>query len=159
MAVKSSAASATQSQNECSVAGNAQKPLVYSCSGCSNVAQLANDIAVWLSREGVAEMSCIAGVGGHVRSIVKTAKSGRDIIALDGCPLACVRNTLAQHNIEPKWHIELTRMGLKKDNQENCTLADTYHALDYVYQQIGLNLHETPNPLTRIPGNANASEA
>ncbi len=34
-------------------------PLVYSCSGCSNVAQLANDIAVKLNSDGIAEMSCI----------------------------------------------------------------------------------------------------
>lgn len=39
-------------------------PLVYACSGCSNVAQLANTIAVRLDRAGLAEMSCIAGVGG-----------------------------------------------------------------------------------------------
>lgn len=42
-------------------AGN--KPLVYSCSGCSNIAQLANDVAIKMDREGIAEMSCIAGVG------------------------------------------------------------------------------------------------
>ncbi|HAQ85985.1 MAG TPA: zinc-binding protein, partial [Pseudomonas sp.] len=41
-------------------------PLVYACSGCSNVAQLANTLAVRLDRAGLAEMSCIAGVGGRV---------------------------------------------------------------------------------------------
>ena len=30
-------------------------PLVYSCSGCSNVAQLANTLAVRLDRAGLAE--------------------------------------------------------------------------------------------------------
>ena len=39
-------------------------PLVYSCSGCSSAAQMANDLALRLDRAGVAEMSCIAGVGG-----------------------------------------------------------------------------------------------
>jgi uncharacterized metal-binding protein len=37
--------------------------LVYSCSGCSNAAQLANHLAVRLDRTGVAEMS----VGGSNR--------------------------------------------------------------------------------------------
>ncbi|MBF3198252.1 zinc-binding protein, partial [Pseudomonas aeruginosa] len=41
-------------------------PLVYACSGCSNVAQLANDLALRLDRARLAEMSCIAGVGGDV---------------------------------------------------------------------------------------------
>ncbi|MFC3282033.1 putative zinc-binding protein [Litchfieldella rifensis] len=36
--------------------------LIYSCSGCSDVAQLANEVALRLDHAGVAEMSCIAGV-------------------------------------------------------------------------------------------------
>lgn len=48
-----------------------QKPLIYSCSGCSNVAQLANSLAVRIDRAGLAEMSCIAGVGGDVKPLVK----------------------------------------------------------------------------------------
>lgn len=56
-----------------------QLPLVYSCSGCSNVAQLANTLAVRLDRAGVAEMSCIAGVGKRVGTLVNKAHSGRAI--------------------------------------------------------------------------------
>lgn len=40
---------------------NNKLPLVYSCSGCSSAAQMANALAVRLDREKVAEMSCIAG--------------------------------------------------------------------------------------------------
>jgi len=61
-------------------------PLVYSCSGCSSAAQLANHLALQLDRHGMAEMSCIAGVGGDVPQLLKLAHSGRPIIALDGCP-------------------------------------------------------------------------
>ena len=43
-----------------------ERPLVYSCSGCSSAAQMANYLAVQLDRKGVAEMSCIVGVGGNV---------------------------------------------------------------------------------------------
>ncbi|WP_194755756.1 putative zinc-binding protein [Aliidiomarina indica] len=114
------------------------KPLVYSCSGCSNVAQLANDIAVRLSRDGIAEMSCIAGVGGNVRPLVRTACSGRNIIALDGCPLACVKHSLKRVGVEPTWHIELTRMGLKKQDHQDCSIQETFQALSYVYQQLGV---------------------
>ena len=66
-------------------------PLVYSCSGCSSAAQLANHVALRLDRSSIAEMSCIAGIGGDVPSLLKTARSGRPIIALDGCPLVCVK--------------------------------------------------------------------
>lgn len=69
-------------------------PLVYSCSGCSSAAQAANYIALKLDREGDAEMSCIAGVGGNVPHLVNIARSGRSIIAIDGCPLACALRPL-----------------------------------------------------------------
>ncbi len=46
-------------------------PLIYSCFGCSNIAQLANQVAIELDREQIAEISCIAGIGGGVTSIVK----------------------------------------------------------------------------------------
>jgi uncharacterized metal-binding protein len=65
------------------------KPIVYSCSGCSSAAQMANYLAVQLDRKGIAEMSCIAGVGGNVRKLVQTAHSGRKIIVIDGSACLC----------------------------------------------------------------------
>lgn len=94
--------------------GDRTLPLVYSCSGCSSVAQMANYVAICLDRGRHAEMSCIAGVGGDVPSLVRIAKSGRPIIALDGCPLHCVRNCLARHGIDPAVHLTLTEFGVKK---------------------------------------------
>lgn len=99
-------------------------PLVYSCSGCSNVAQLANDLAIVLDREGHAQMSCIAGVGGDVKGLVKLAQSGRPILAIDGCKIACVQKTLARHNVAPRWHLELTSFGIKKKDGEAGDFSD-----------------------------------
>lgn len=112
------------------------KPLVYACSGCSNVAQLANDLAVVLDREGSAQMSCIAGVGGKVKQLVKVAQSGRPILAVDGCPLNCVKQTLATVDVVPTWHIELTTLGYKKRDHENCDLSDAYKLLQMVHSDI-----------------------
>jgi uncharacterized metal-binding protein len=88
--------------------------LVYSCSGSSNVAQLANYIAVRLDRLGIAEMSCIAGVGGDVRALVKKATAGRPVLAIDGCPLGCCEEVLGAKEVRPKRTIRLHDMGLKK---------------------------------------------
>lgn len=94
-------------------------PLVYSCSGCSSAAQLANHVALQLDRRGVAEMSCIAGVGGDVPQLMKTALSGRPIIVLDGCPLVCARSCLARHGIEPARHYQLQQYGVKRKPHED----------------------------------------
>jgi uncharacterized metal-binding protein len=89
-------------------------PLVYSCSGCSSAAQTANHVALQLDRRGVAEMSCIAGIGGDVPQLLKTARSGRPVIVLDGCPLACARSCLARHGIKPDHYHQLNEYGVKK---------------------------------------------
>lgn len=89
-------------------------PLVYSCSGCSSAAQLANTLAVRLDRRRLAEMSCIAGVGGGVDSLVRTARKGRKILALDGCALHCVRHCLEQAGVEPDSHLDLSTAGVRK---------------------------------------------
>ena len=95
-----------------------QLSLVYACSGCSSAAQLANHLAVRLDREGSAEMSCIAGVGGRVPKLVRTAQEavqqGRPIVAIDGCALSCVKASLAQHDLSPTVHIQLAHRGVKK---------------------------------------------
>ncbi|MFZ1469357.1 MAG: putative zinc-binding protein [Paracoccaceae bacterium] len=92
-------------------------PLVYSCSGCSSAAQMANYLAIAMDRRGLAEMSCIAGVGGDVPKLVRLAKSGRRIIGIDGCALACVRNCLARHYVKPTEYHLLSDNGVKKRYQ------------------------------------------
>lgn len=89
-------------------------PLVYSCSGCSSAAQMANYIALKLDHAGDAEMSCISGVGGNVPHLVGIAHSGRPIIALDGCPLACTLHCLAARDITASHHFQLQAHGVKK---------------------------------------------
>lgn len=104
-------------------------PLVYSCSGCSSAAQLANHLALRLDRDGLAEMSCIAGVGGDVPKLVRLATSGRPIVALDGCPLACVRSSLARHGVAPARHYQLHQYGVKKRTHQDFDPAQAAEVL------------------------------
>lgn len=108
------------------------RPLVYACSGCSSAAQLANFVAVRLDRSGLAEMSCIAGVGGDVPSLLKTAHSGRPIVALDGCPLVCVKSSLARHGITPTQHHQLQTYGVRKRQHEDFDPAQAQLVLQMV---------------------------
>lgn len=102
----------------------AQTPLIYSCSGCSNVAQLANTLAVRIDRAGLAEMSCIAGVGGDVKSLVRKAQSKRPILAIDGCHLHCAKACLERHAVQADQHITLSEFGLRKRYGEDCSTED-----------------------------------
>ena len=130
---------ATAAETAAAAAGKAAKamrPLVYACSGCSSAAQLANHVAVRLDRSGVAEMSCIAGVGGDVASLVKTARSGRPIVALDGCPLVCVHSSLARHGITPVRHYQLQQYGVRKRQHEDFDPAQALEVLNRVVQDL-----------------------
>jgi uncharacterized metal-binding protein len=111
-------------------------PLVYSCSGCSNIAQLANQLAIELDRDNIAEMSCIAGVGGGVKKLVKLAQSGRPIIALDGCALHCVKHCLARENVSPTHHFTLSEYGLKKHYKTDYLENELSHAKENVLQSL-----------------------
>lgn len=102
-------------------------PLVYSCSGCSSAAQLANAVAIKLDRCGAAEMSCIAGVGGGVAPLVRLAQSGRTILAIDGCPLACTRECLAKQGVAPEHHLLLNEHGVRKKMHTEFDPADVDH--------------------------------
>jgi uncharacterized metal-binding protein len=76
---------------------------------------MANDLAVRLDRERHAEMSCIAGVGGNVAPLVKTATSGRSMLVIDGCPLECARKSLEHHGVTPDCHVNLAKRGVAKE--------------------------------------------
>ncbi|MFZ6008755.1 MAG: putative zinc-binding protein [Bacteroidota bacterium] len=112
------------------------KPLVYSCSGCSSAAQMANHIALRLDRNGAAEMSCIAGVGGNVKKLVRLAQSGRPIIVIDGCPLACAKACLKNHHLLPDAHIVLTDHGVDKKQHQDFDPHQAQVILQQIEQQI-----------------------
>ena len=108
------------------------RPLVYSCSGCSSAAQLANHVALALDRQGLAEMSCIAGVGGGVPNLVRLARSGRPIVALDGCALVCVRHCLARAGVVADVHHVLSDYGVRKRYGTDFDAAEAERVLETV---------------------------
>jgi len=95
--------------------------IVYACSGCSDAGELADRIARRLSREGAAEMSCLAGVGGRVKPLVNKAASAERILAIDGCPLNCTRHTLELAGFKNFEHLELHKLGMRKNS---CPVTD-----------------------------------
>lgn len=99
-------------------------PLVYACSGCSSAAQMANHLALRLDREGVAEMSCISGVGGGVRALVRTAQAGRPILALDGCAMHCVAHCLRRAGVTADRHLVLGELGVRKRKHADFDAAE-----------------------------------
>lgn len=89
-------------------------PLVYSCSGCSSAAQMANSLALRLDREALAEMSCIAGVGGGIPVLLRRARTSQQRIVLDGCSLACAKACLDREGIPVELALDLSHFGVRR---------------------------------------------
>lgn len=88
--------------------------IVYACSGCSDAGETADRIARQLTREGAAEMSCLAGIGGRVKSLLRTGEQAERILVVDGCPLNCAAHTLKLAGFQQFDHLELHKIGLRK---------------------------------------------
>lgn len=113
-----------------------QKPIVYSCSGCSNLAQMAHNISLNLDGDGIAEMSCIAGVVGKVGPIMDLAKSGRPIIAIDGCSLSCTKSCLETSDLKADYYYLISDLGFEKRSKWNDSLTENTIAMKSIYDQL-----------------------
>lgn len=88
--------------------------VVYACSGCSDAGEIADRVARQLTRDGAARMSCLAGIGGRVKSLVSTAEKAERILVVDGCPLNCAAHTLKLAGFNQFDHLELHKIGIRK---------------------------------------------
>lgn len=99
---------------DCCCGSSSPKALIFACSGCSNVGQLSNDLAIKLTREGFGKMSCLAGVGAHISGFVVSAKDSQRLVAIDGCDLHCALKVLQHAESNPHLHLTLTECGFVK---------------------------------------------
>jgi uncharacterized metal-binding protein len=100
----------------------AKKPtIVYACSGCSDAGEIADRVARRLTRDGAAQMSCLAGIGGRVKSLVMKAENAERILVVDGCPLNCAAHTLKLAGFKDFDHLELHKIGIRKGS---CPVTD-----------------------------------
>ncbi len=96
----------------CSCKGGAK--LIFSCSGAADVGEIADRAARQMTKEGAGKMFCLAGIGGRVEGIMKTTEAADMILALDGCPLDCVKKTLEQAGFDRFTHLRVTDLGMEK---------------------------------------------
>ena len=117
---------------------SAAKPkiLVYSCSGASSAAQMANWIAIQLDRRGLAEMSCVAGSGGGVNALVAKANTADIIISVDGCPLNCVEHCLSREGLKSSVRYELSKLGVPKKQHVDFDLQQAEKVLGFIINDL-----------------------
>ena len=81
--------------------------------------------------------------------------SGRPIVALDGCQLQCVRNTLARHAIAPDRHFQLQEQGVRKKLHQDFDPEQAEEVIEHVLA----DLRAQPLPLRSASSNATQPDA
>jgi uncharacterized metal-binding protein len=92
------------------------QPFIFSCSGSADVGGIGDAAARKISREGVAKMYCLAGVGARVEQIVCNTELAESLISIDGCDNDCSRKVLQAAGFRPALHIRITDLGMSKGN-------------------------------------------
>jgi uncharacterized metal-binding protein len=101
-----------------------QNIMILSCSGGSNVGQLANRAAVELTQEGFGKMFCLAGIGGHLGGFVQSAKDVPQLIVIDGCEIGCSKAIIEHAGVPLKNYLMLTGLGIGKNKDFNLKQED-----------------------------------
>ncbi len=110
--------------------------LFFTCSGASNVGQIANQAVVRLAKDGVGRMFRLVSIGGHVPGVIESTKAGKMIVALDGCPVACAQKTLQHAGFDIHEYYQVTEMGLEKAHHFNFAPAEVRRVADKLTARI-----------------------
>lgn len=89
-----------EKKQECAC-GEDDSKLLFPCSGGSDVGELSDLVARKMTRMGLGDMYCLAGVGGHVSGIIASTKAATQAVVIDGCPVACAKKTLEHIGVQP----------------------------------------------------------
>ena len=89
--------------------------MILSCSGGSNVGQLANQASVELTQKGYGKMFCLAGIGAHLSGFVQSARDVPTMVVIDGCSIGCAKAVIEQAEIPLRHYLVLTDLGIEKN--------------------------------------------
>lgn len=110
--------------------------LIIPCGGGSNCGQSTSEAAVQLTREGVGEIYCLAGLAAHIPEMIETARQARRICVLDGCSLQCARKTVEHVGLTVTDHLDLAAEDLTKTREFQRVQQDVLFAVKRVKQML-----------------------
>jgi len=88
--------------------------LILACSGAANVGQISNEAAKALTEQGHGKMYCAVGVGAGLQDFIETTRNASACVAIDGCPMGCVKKALGNAGLEADVYVLVTDLGIEK---------------------------------------------
>lgn len=112
------------------------KPLIFACTGCSQLATMANDIALTLDSDGIAEMSCISWLMAASDKQIKEKALHRKVILIEGCGDSCSHDCLTKAGVSVDAHFNLADLGFAARSASDCSLQENSIAMKHVYSEL-----------------------
>ena len=116
------------SQDSCCCGGGVRT--ILACSGASNVGQITNEVAKTLDIEKQGRFFCLAGVGGHISSMVASVEESDKVLVIDGCPVACAKLTMDEAGLGGYEYVVVTDLGIEKNHDFALDSADIDKTLE-----------------------------
>ncbi len=114
----------------CSCGGDCK--LILACSGAADVGEITDRVARRLVRDGKGKLFCSNGIGAHIDGMIESAKAAGEVIAIDGCRIACVKKALEHVGLSARC-FNLKAMGYEKGSTP-CTDS----VIEEVMQKMGV---------------------
>jgi len=114
----------------------ANEIVVLPCSGGSNCGQIANQVAVDLTEDGVGTIFCLAGIGAHIPGMIESARSAKRLVAIDGCSVACAKKTLEHAGLNVTDYIDITKEGIAKNKNFKLSQQDILFIVKRTKQEL-----------------------
>lgn len=112
------------------------KPIVFACSGCSHLATMANDIALTLDSDGIAEMSCISWLMVADEVQISAKCGNRKVILIEGCSESCSHDCLVKAGVTIDVHFNISDLGFIARSAGDCSLQENSIAMSHIYEKL-----------------------
>ncbi|MDI6718246.1 MAG: putative zinc-binding protein [Methanomicrobiales archaeon] len=96
------------------VSEGGKRRVLFSCAGASSTGQVSNSAAVQLALEGYGILACTAGLAVQAPSTLQKVETAEELVAIDGCAVACARKILEREGLTADVHLVVTDLGVKK---------------------------------------------
>ena len=97
----------------CSCAGGEKSRLIFPCCGQANTGQISNQAAIQLDEEGYGGYACTALLVSS-ETLANRAKEVDEVVAIDGCGLACAQKIAEKAGVPVHQHLVITDLGIEK---------------------------------------------
>ncbi|HWP95701.1 MAG TPA: putative zinc-binding protein [Syntrophomonadaceae bacterium] len=127
------AACSTNDASTCCTASSDR--FVVACSGASNVGQVTNLLAIKMTQQGLARMTCLAALGAHLPAYIESVKD-TELVVLDGCPVACAKLVVEHAGVKDYKYFVISEMGVDKAKRFNQVENETEQVWEKVISKL-----------------------